>query len=376
MAKFRFHKLAAVGVLIGFSAWIVTGEFSSVGSAQSEAAAEAARIEQPAPPARTVAVLSPPHIMHSRAIRVAGLTEADKRAVLATRMPGIIEKLPVKKGDRVKEGDLIMQIDAEEVTAAVETARALLSQRQAEWEAAERLAKSGNLPKLQLDSSTSALASARSQLRTAEAALDRTFVRAPFAGIIDRVAVELGSSIGERGEVATLIALDPVIVQGEVSERDLHFITVGAKAEARLVNGDTVTGIVRYISRDASPQTRTFPLEVAIANPDGRIPAGMTTEVTLRAAPADAVVLPRSVVTLNRAGDLGIRAVDEASKVVFYPIDLIDDTQNGFVLGGIPKGVRIIVQGQDLVTDGDTVDAKEADPAAIRKLVGESAGTQ
>jgi multidrug efflux system membrane fusion protein len=46
------------------------------------------------------------------------------------------------------------------------------------------------------------------------------------------------------------------------------------------------------------------------------------------------------------------------------------------VLGVIPKDVRIIVQGQDLVTDGDTVDAREADPAVIRKLAGESAGTQ
>ncbi|MER2633192.1 MAG: efflux RND transporter periplasmic adaptor subunit, partial [Rhizobiaceae bacterium] len=304
------------------------------------------------------------------------LTAADKRAVLATRSAGIIEKLPVKKGDHVKEGDLIVQIDAAEHTAAIEMAKALLSQRQAEWEAAERLAKSGNLPKLQLDSAASALATARSQLRTAEAALDRTFVRAPFAGIIDRVPVELGSSIAERGEVATLIALDPVIAQGEISERDLHFIATGAEADVRLISGDTVTGTVRYISRDASPQTRTFPLEVAIPNADGRIPAGMTTEVTLRAAPADAVVLPRSVVTLNQAGDLGIRAVDAASKVVFYPIDLIDDTPNGLVLGGIPKDVRIIVQGQDLVTDGDTVDAREADPAAIRKLAGESAGTQ
>jgi multidrug efflux system membrane fusion protein len=376
MAKFRFHKLAAIGVLIGFSAWIATGEFSSVGSAQSEDAAATPTAEQPAAPPRTVAVLTPPHVTHSRAIRVAGLTAADKRAVLATRSAGIIEKLPVKKGDHVREGDLIVQIDAAEHTAAIEMAKALLSQRQAEWEAAERLARSGNLPKLQLDSAASALATARSQLRTAEAALDRTFVRAPFAGIIDRVPVELGSSIAERGEVATLISLDPVIAQGEISERDLHFIATGAEADVRLISGETVTGTVRYISRDASPQTRTFPLEVAIPNADGRIPAGMTTEVTLRAAPADAVVLPRSVVTLNQAGDLGIRAVDAASKVVFYPIDLIDDTPNGLVLGGIPKDVRIIVQGQDLVTDGDTVDAREADPAVIRKLAGESAGTQ
>ena len=106
-------------------------------------------------------------------------------------------------------------------------------------------------------------------------------------------------------------------------------------------------------------------------------PAGMTAEITLLTDPTDAVILPRSVVTLSGQGDLGIRAVDKESRVVFFPIDLVDDTPTGIVLAGIPADARIIVAGQDLVTEGDTVKAVEADRATIEKLVGEArAGTQ
>src|SRR5690606_29388495 len=105
MSRFRFHKLAAIVVLIGFAAWVATGTFSSVGSAagEDEQKAEQPKTEEAAP-VRIVKVVKPPRDEHARAIRISGLTEADKRAVLATRVGGIIDKLPVKQGDRVKTG--------------------------------------------------------------------------------------------------------------------------------------------------------------------------------------------------------------------------------------------------------------------------------
>ena len=82
-------------------------------------------------------------------------------------------------------------------------------------------------------------------------------------------------------------------------------------------------------------------------------------------------MLPRSVVTLSSDGDLGIRAVDKDNKVVFFPIDLVDDTPNGLVLAGIPADARVIVAGQDLVSEGDEVKPVEADAATIQKLIGQ-----
>jgi multidrug efflux system membrane fusion protein len=373
MPKIRFHKLAALVVLVGFAAWVATGKFSSVGSASIEAAKKPV-VEAQKPPVRTVAVVTPPRVEHARAIRMSGQTEANQRATLAVRNNGVIDQLPVKQGDRVKTGDLILRLATEEKWAAITTARQVLDQREAEADAAERLVKTGNMAKLQADNARSALAMARSLLEAAEAEMTRNEVLAPFDGIVDRVTVEKGSSVMQGGEVATVLNLDPVLAVGEVSERDLGYLKMGDEADVRLVNGQTVKGKVRYISRDASAQTRTFRIEVAIPNSKGAIPAGMTAEITLRAAPADAVILPRSVVTLSGTGDLGIRAVDKDNKVTFHPIDLVDDSPSGLVLGGIPKDARIIVAGQELVTEGDHVNAVEADAETVKRLIKEAAG--
>jgi len=370
MAKFKFHKIAAVLVLLAFAAWTATGEFSSVGSAADEAAARKAAEVVPPPVLRTVAVITPPRVDHARAIRISGQTEAEKRATLAVRVMGVIKELKVKEGEHVNRGDLIMRLDTEDKQAAVHMAETMVQQRKAEAAAAERLAGGGNAPKLQVDQARAALAAAEAQLESAKAELARQEIYAPFNGVIDRVPVERGSSILAGGEVATLINLDPLLAIGEVSERDLKYLRVGSDADIRLVDGTEVKGTLRYISRDASQNTRTFRIEVAIPNESKELPAGMTAEITLRAPPTDAVILPRSVVTLSNSGDLGIRAVDPQNKVAFFPIDIVDDLPNGLVLGGIPKDARVIVAGQDLVTEGDTVKPTDADPELLRKLVG------
>jgi multidrug efflux system membrane fusion protein len=377
MPRVKFNKLIAFVVLAGFAAWMGTGKFSSVGSAATEDPAKPAPKEEPKATLRTVAVVAPPHVQHARAIRISGHTDADKRATLAIRVMGIISELPVRQGDHVNKGDLIMRLDAEDKQAAVDTAEVLVTQRQAEADAAERLVKGGNAPKLQADQARSQLAAAKAGVEKARAELAQMEIYAPFNGVIDRVPVEDGSAIMAGGEVATLINLDPLLAIGEVSERDLQYLKLGSEADIRLVNGTTVKGTLRYISRDASASTRTFRVEVAIPNEDKTLPAGMTAEITLWSPPVDSVTLPRSVVSLSAGGDLGIRAVDKDNKVVFFPIDLIDDTTNGLVLGGIPADARIIVAGQELVTEGDVVNPVEADPETIKKLVnGAAAWTQ
>jgi multidrug efflux system membrane fusion protein len=377
MAKYRFHKLAALVVLAGFAAWMGTGEFSSVGSAANEDEKKTEAAEQPAAPLRTVAVVTPPRVQHARAIRISGRTDAEKRVTLATRVMGVIESLPVKQGQRVERGDLVMRLDALDKEAAVRTAEAVVTQRQAEFDAAERLVGGGNAPKLQADQARAALATAKSELESAKAELAQYAMYAPYNGVVDRVPVQRGSTILAGAEVATLINLDPLLAIGEVSERDLRYLKLGDTADIELVDGTTVKGALRYISRDASSATRTYRIEVAIPNENKELPAGMTAEIKLLAESTDSVLLPRSVVTLSGDGDLGIRAVDKDDKVVFFPIDLVDDTPNGLVLGGIPADARIIVAGQDLVTEGDTVKAVEADQETINKLVGEAeSGTQ
>lgn len=370
MAKPRFHTVAAFVVLAVSAAWVLTGEFSSIGSAANETPGEEPQsIQAAAAPAekvlRTVAVIEPDFVQHNRIIRISGVTSPDKRTTLATRSAGILGELKVKKGDRVQAGDVVLVLDGAEKRAMVETAKALLDQRQKEAENIERLVRNGISPTTQSDSARSALASARSQLEAAQADLDRLTVVAPFSGIIDQVMVEEGSWLPSGEAAAVLLQLDPVVALGEVSEREIASVSVGSEADVRLISGDVVSGIVRHVSLEATAGTRTFPIEVAIANPDNKLPAGMTAEIMIKSEAVSAVKLPRSVVTLDAAGNLGLRILNADNTVGFVPIDLIDDSPAGLVLSGVPQNAKIIVAGQDLVSDGEMVNAVPADSTLI-----------
>lgn len=361
--KIPGHRIAAILVLIAAAAWVVTGKFASVGSDQvlaaqpaDQAPAETAG-DQPAAPLRpTVAAVEPVFAEHPRAIRLSGATQADKNVTLAARSAGIVAKLDVVQGQTIAAGAEVMAQDGSDLLAAVDNAKAVLAQRAKELDADEKLSASGNMPDLTLLAARTAKAAAEAALTQAQAAADRLTLHAPFAGVVDSVVAEQGQWLQQGAPVATLISIDPIVVRAEVNEMDVGDIGPGSKAQVELVDGRKVEGTVRYVSKLGSKVTRTFPVEVAIPNPDGRIPAGMTAQITLYAPPVKAVTVPRSVITLSDNGDLGLRTVDAQNVTHFTPVTLVDDTPKGLILAGVPAGVRIVVSGQDLVKDGQTVD--------------------
>lgn len=374
----KVNRYIAILVFLGSAAWIATGEFASVGSAADSASetpateTAAASSGDEAKALQSVGVAVIPQIMHARSIKISGVTRADKQTTVTARAGGIIGELLVKQGDRVKEGDVIARIAPEGRDAALRSARQSLEQAQAQAEATMALVKKGTLPKLQGDSVMSALRAAESQVEAAQAEIEKLDVVAPYDGVVDELSVEKGASVGSNAPVALLIALDPIIGIGEVNESDLGVVKVGEDADLRLVNGKTVTGTIRYISRSAQAATRTYTVEVEVPNPDLAIPAGMTTEVILRGDAVLSTPVPRSVVALNDNGELGVRTVNENDEVEFHLIDIVDDSTGALILGGIPKGARVIVAGQNFVGDGARVHPVEADTETIRKLVEEA----
>lgn len=356
----KFHRIAAFCVTIAAGAWIATGEFSSVGSAQEAEAGEAAA----APPVepvlvRTVAAVEPVFVDHARTIRLAGITAADKHTTLAARAEGVISSLAMTKGAAVEAGALVMTLEGPETQAQANIAEIALAQRERELERAEKLFAGGNTPEIEVMNARSARDAAAAELVRARAAVDRLELRAPFAGIVDTVDVEVGEWVQTGATVATILSLDPILVNVEISERDLASVSVGSMARVRLANGAELEGTIRLIAREATAETRTFPVEIALRNPELALSSGMTAEVELKAAPVKAVVVPRSIITLADDGALGVRIVGADNVAQFAAVTVIDDTPEGLVVMGIPEGVRVVVAGQDLVRNGDTVDVTD-----------------
>jgi membrane fusion protein, multidrug efflux system len=355
----KLHRIAALCVMVAAGAYVVTGEFSSVGSAQEAQGQESptpevATTEKP-PFIRTVSAVEPVFVDHARAIRLSGITAADKRVELAARAEGVIATLALEKGGTVDAGALVMTLEGPETVAQEKIAEIALAQKDRDLEVADRLFQGGSTSESNLTNARSDRDAAAAELARAKAARDRLELKAPFAGIVDTLAVELGEWVQTGAPVATILSLDPILVKAEVSEIDLGSVAVGSVAKVRLVNGAEMEGTVRLVAREASAQTRTFPVEIALPNPDLTLPSGMTAEVSLFAKPTRAVVVPRSIITLSDDGELGLRVVGVDNLAKFAAVQIIDDTPEGLVVTGVPEGVRIITAGQDLVRNGEPV---------------------
>jgi len=203
-----------------------------------------------------------------------------------------------------------------------------------------------------IESARAGVESARAVLASAEREIDRLTIKAPFSGLLESDSAELGSLLQPGGLCATVIRLDPMMLVGFVPETAVARVEMGARAEARLASGETVTGEVVFISRAADETTRTFRVEIEVPNPELALRDGQTAEIVIAAEGTTAHLLPQSALTLNDAGTLGVRMVGDDRRAAFAPVTLLRDTPSGVWLAGLPETAQVIVIGQEYVTDG------------------------
>jgi multidrug efflux system membrane fusion protein len=360
-------RIVAVGMVAAATLWIASGHLMPHDSAEGQAAVQPGAT--PAQPPFRVAITRANLEQHSPTLTLSGRTEADHKVTVTARTGGELTELRVKRGQHVAKDEIIATLSDDARLAQVAQAEAMVAQRRAELDAKRRLIETGALPKLNLVDLEAQNKAAAAALALAQAELKRGVVRAPWAGVITDVPAEVGGAAFSMAgkEIATLVALDPMLAVVEVSERKLSGIKIGETAEVRLITGEVVTGRVRFVSKSASQTTRTYRVEVEMANPDGKIPDGISAEVAVSLKAVPATKMPRSALTISSTGDIGVRVVGEASKVQFVKVQVVEDLQDTMWLAGIADGARVIVRGQDFVREGQVVAAVDAAHENARK---------
>lgn len=359
----KARHLAAVGLVAAAAVWIGSGYFLPHESNESTAAISSqTKADKPF----RVSVLDTQIVQHSRKLLLSGRTEADKKVIVTARGIGVVTEVRVRRGDFVKKGDVLAILSDEARDAQVTQAIAKLSQKARERKVREELIEKGALPRLNLLDLEAQEKAAEAALAVAEAERDRGVVRAPWSGTVNAVPVEIGQTMSAAvamngmNEVAHMISLDPIIAVVEVSERRLAGLSVGAPAEIRLTTGETAKGKVRFISKSASATTRTYRVDIEAANPDSKMPDGITVEVAIALAPTPATQVPRSALTFSASGALGVRIVRDNNAVAFVPVSIMEDEQQQMWVDGLPDRSRVIVEGQDFVAEGQIVEAVPA----------------
>lgn len=358
----RKSYLLALVITVAALGWIVSGQFGN-GGGQANGKTEPGQAPTVAErnanegEAALTAVRTKPSAAreHWREVTARGHTETKRKVMIMSEIKGRITKVAVQKGSRVKRGDVLVRIDVADRMARIAEVKALVRQREIEYEAAAKLRKKGYRAETQFSAAAARLDAARALTKKMDVDLARTVIRAPFDAIVDSREAELGAYVKEGTPVALLVDEDPYLVVAQVSENDVGRLRLKARGSAALVTGQKVEGRIHYIAATADATTRTFRVELLVPNPDGQLRHGTTAELSFPTDKVQAHFITPAILTLNDSGTVGVRCVETGGVVGFYPVQIIDSAADGMWVAGLPEKAELIVVGQEFVRQGDRV---------------------
>jgi multidrug efflux system membrane fusion protein len=284
-----------------------------------------------------------------------GRTEADASVMVSAETGGRVIDVAVEEGDRVAAGDVLCRLDEATRQAALTQARAAVAQSEVDLTAAQSLADTGFGAQNRVPALQAAFDGAQAALEQAELDLERTVITAPVDGLVQLPLADVGTQLAPGALCATLLDVDPLVITGQVSERDIGALSVGMVASVSLVTGEQAEGEVSFIAATADTETRTFRVDIDIPNPSGTLRGGVTAEAAIGLPPVRGHLLPLSSLGLDDDGIVGVHTVDANNVVSFNPVTLLGDERQGVWVAGLDGNVRVIVVGQDFVEPGQEV---------------------
>lgn len=356
----------AVAIAAVATLWILSGQLGGA-APDATTTADGGPAGAATTPPVSVRVVQMVSTTHALSQIVTGRTEARRRVELRAETQGRVAELLVRRGDRVEKGAVIARLATDDRKARLAEADALLRQRQIEHAAAADLARKGYRAETGLAAAQAQLDGARAAVEQIRLDIARTEIRAPFAGIVGAEHVELGDYLSVGGRVAAIVDLDPMLVVAQANERAVGALARGRAAGASIIGGATVAGTIAFVAAEADPKTRTFRVEVEVPNADFALRDGLTARLTIPLGERRGYLVPSSVLTLADDGTVGVKLVGADNRIVFDPVEIIDDTPEGLWIAGLPDAITLVTVGQETVSPGQSVVPVEMSaPAAAR----------
>ncbi len=295
-------------------------------------------------------------------IRLTGTVRANRDVVVSATEAGLVTSILVDQGNPVASGEAVARLDDTQLRAQVEEARARADLARESWERRRQLFEEDQVgSEMQYLEARYAAEQSAASLSALSARLDATVIRAPFEGVLDSRDIELGSMIMPGTPVARVVDLDPVRVRGGVPERFALDVRPGSRATVtfQVLEGEVFEGSITYVGAAVDPEDRTFPVELTLANPGGLIKPEMVANIEIvRETRADVVVVPREVVLRVEDGYVAyvVEGSGEEGVARLRSVRLGPAQRNRVVVEeGLRAGDRLVVIGQQLVSDGDRV---------------------
>lgn len=330
---------------------------------------------QEAPPALVAVEEVSSHEFHDQ-ISLVGRTRARADSSIVSEIEGKVATIKASEGRAVKKGAILVTIESQRIALALKAKSAQVAQAAAqavladrELQRAEELVGNSIFPERNRDQAAAEAARAAARLQELEAEeaklqldLEQTSIRIPFSGFTIRRMVDVGEWVTRGTAVFEVVDLSVVEVTLDLPERLLGKLAQGSKVGVTLSgdNSRTYEGKVIGIAPRASETTHTFPVIVAIDQPDARLGGGMLVRATAYLADTfRSLAVPKDAIV--RQGDRTLVYAMIDGKAASIPVR-ISSAEGSLVAvegEGLSEGLKVVVRGNERIFPGSPLRVSE-----------------
>ena len=280
----RTKRLVAIAIGVLVLVGLALPKLDDSGSAAGSSDANDA-------PMRVDATVLRPGTMTER-IRTTGTLRADESVELTPEASGKVTAIQFEEGARVREGELLLQINDAELRAERKRLEHRLRLATDRAERQERLLAEGGVSQEEYDATLNEVQVLEAELELIEARIEKTKVRAPFGGVVGLRSVSEGAYVTPETQITTLKRLNPIKVDFSVSEQYASRVRAGQSISFGVRGVDaTQRGEIYATDVQVDRETRTLRLRARADNPDGTLRPGMFADVTVMLGTIDDAVL-------------------------------------------------------------------------------------
>lgn len=357
-ARTRRYAVVVAGLLL------VIGALAGVKACQiSRLVAAGDTMKAMGPPPEAVGSARAEKAAWERTLAAVGSVTAVESVAVSNDSPGVVRSIRFESGDRVKQGQLLVELDATTEQAQLEAAKARRRLAEATLARSRKLVRSGAITREEMDRDDAALATAQGEVAALEATIERKLVRAPFPGRLGIRAVNVGQYLGPGTTVTTVDKLGDLFVDFSVPQDQLGGLRLGLPVRVEAAGtSDVVEGRLAAIDPAVDRVTRNVKLRATLDDTSNALRSGMFVRVSIVFPERDVVtVVPATAIVHAAYGDSLFVIEDKApaSPGMARTPDgkVVRSARQTFVKLGPARGDFVVVAeglaaGQEVVTAG------------------------
>ena len=282
--------------------------------------------------------------------------EAERQVSVLARTTGLVEALRVEEGDRVRQGQILVQLNKEELDLRLRQSKAAFEEASANYERIKVLHEQRMVSQTEYETTRLRFANATLGLEETELNMTYADLRAPISGVITQRLVELGDLVRGNQEVFVIADLNPLLVRIFVPERRMYQLHPGQQATIAVeaLPDKSFDGEIRMISPEVNPESGTVKVTLEIAA-NGLLKPGMFATVRIiTARRPQTLIVPKKALILETDEDVVFLITEGKVQRVAVQLGFVEGDQVE-VVSGLKEGDQVVTIGHEGLKDGAAV---------------------